>query len=125
MGRAIIMHIDDAPWTQGVSAEKIGTQLIGERDSGQHVLVPSLPPNQYVAPHTHNQDEVIFVLDGELTLGDKVCGPGTVIFIEGDTEYSFTSGPNGLRFLNVRPGPTGTRSKGEAPYHPPDIAPGS
>ena len=125
MGRVIIMHIDDAPWTQGVAAEKIGTQLIGERDQGQHVLIPSLPPNRYVAPHTHSQDEVIYVLDGELALGDQTCGPGTVIFVKGNTEYAFTSGQQGVRFLNVRPAPTETQSKGEEPYHPPDLPQGS
>ena len=113
MGRTIIMHIDDAPWIQGGPTTKTGYQMIGEEDEGQHVVIPSFSPHQHVAPHTHSQDEVIYILEGGLTLGDRTCGPGTFIFIEGNTEYEFTAGDQGLRFLNVRPGPSDTKFTGK------------
>ena len=115
MGRTIIMHLDDAPWIQGGPTAKPGYQMIGEKDRGQHVVIPSLPPNEHVVPHSHSQDEVIYILEGDLTLGDQTCGPGTFIFIEGNTEYEFTVGNHGLRFLNVRPGPSDTKFVGEGP----------
>lgn len=52
--------------------------------------------------HSHSEDEIIFVTDGEIRLGTRLYGPGTAIAIAADTLYSFTTGPNGLSFVNFR-----------------------
>ena len=52
--------------------------------------------------HSHSEDEVIFVLDGDIRLGERLYGPGTALAIAADTLYSFTPGPNGLHFANFR-----------------------
>jgi hypothetical protein len=57
-----------------------------------------------VGIHSHTEDEVIFVLDGQMQLGQKLVGPGTAIAIAADTLYSFNVGPDGLRFVNFRAG---------------------
>lgn len=57
--------------------------------------------------HAHSEDEIIFVLDGELRLGDRACGPGTALAIAADAFYSFSPGPLGLRFVNFRAGTPG------------------
>jgi hypothetical protein len=54
--------------------------------------------------HSHTEDEVIFVIDGQMQLGRKLVGPGTAIAIAADTLYSFNVGPQGLSFVNFRPG---------------------
>jgi hypothetical protein len=52
--------------------------------------------------HAHTEDEVIFVVSGELRLGSRRCGPGTAISIAATTMYGFTPGPDGLSFVNFR-----------------------
>lgn len=52
--------------------------------------------------HSHSEDEIIFVLDGEVRLGARLYGPGTALAIAADTLYSFTAGPQGLHFANFR-----------------------
>lgn len=52
--------------------------------------------------HSHSEDEIIFVIGGQIRLGNKVCGPGTALAIAADTLYSFTPGPEGLSFINFR-----------------------
>ena len=110
MGRSIVMHIDEAPWTKGGPYRPgsgpipRATQLIGDLDEGPWVHIHCLEPNLVVSPHTHDQDEVAFIVEGELTIEGRKCGPGTVLFNEKDTEYGFTVGPNGVRFLNIRQG---------------------
>jgi hypothetical protein len=52
--------------------------------------------------HSHTENEVIFVIDGEIFLGSKLYGPGTALAIAADTLYSFTAGPKGLHFVNFR-----------------------
>ena len=57
--------------------------------------------------HCHSEDEIIFVTDGQIRLGNKLCGPGTALAIAADTMYSFTPGPEGLSFINFRAGTPG------------------
>jgi hypothetical protein len=52
--------------------------------------------------HAHTEDEVIFVVSGELRLGSRLCGPGTAISIAATTMYGFTPGLDGLSFVNFR-----------------------
>jgi len=52
--------------------------------------------------HSHSEDEIIFVIDGEMRLGNKPAGAGTAVAIAADTLYSFSPGPNGLSFINFR-----------------------
>jgi len=53
--------------------------------------------------HSHNEDEVIVVIDGEIVLGSRTYGPGTVIAVAQDTLYEFSAGEHGLTFINFRP----------------------
>lgn len=55
--------------------------------------------------HSHSEDEIIVVTHGAMRLGQRLFGPGTAIAIARDTMYSFTPGPEGLAFVNYRPGP--------------------
>jgi hypothetical protein len=57
--------------------------------------------------HCHSEDEIIFVTDGQIRLGNKLHGPGTALAIAADTMYSFTPGPEGLSFINFRAGTPG------------------
>lgn len=54
--------------------------------------------------HSHTEDEIIFVTDGQIRLGRRLHGPGTALAIAANTLYSFTAGPEGLRFINFRSG---------------------
>ena len=61
------------------------------------------PSEATFAPHSHDLDEIIYVLAGELHLGARILTAGSSVFIPGGTLYSFKTGPDGLRFLNFRP----------------------
>ena len=52
--------------------------------------------------HSHTEDEIIFVIGGEIRLGSRIYGPGTALAIAADTLYGFTAGPAGLSFVNFR-----------------------
>ena len=38
-------------------------------------------------------------------MGKRVLGPQSIVFIPKDVQYQFTVGDEGVRFLNIRPGP--------------------
>ncbi|MCB2080743.1 MAG: hypothetical protein KDE55_23975 [Novosphingobium sp.] len=63
---------------------------------------PMTPEEEARGVHCHSEDEVIFVIDGQMRLGQKLVGPGTALAIAADTMYSFTPGPEGLSFINFR-----------------------
>jgi quercetin dioxygenase-like cupin family protein len=63
--------------------------------------------------HSHSQNELIRVLDGELRFGRRNVSAGMTAAIPADRHYAFqTSKP--FLFLNYRPGPSTMRS----PHHP-------
>lgn len=109
MGSPLVMHIDEAPWDFGGpdQPDKFGDQLIGDRKKGPFVLVVSLPPGYYIAPHNHDAAQVRYVLEGTMDMDGQTYGPGTVYYSEGGTDYTFTAGPEGLRYLACFAGPTG------------------
>jgi hypothetical protein len=66
-----------------------------------------------VAVHSHSEDEIIFVRDGELRVGNRAYGRGAALAIEANTKYGFEVGPAGLSFVNFRASaPTYTSSDG-------------
>jgi hypothetical protein len=75
-----------------------------------------------VAVHSHSEDEIIFVRDGELRVGNRAYGPGAALAIAANTKYGFHAGPAGLSFVNFRASaPTykscdGTHSMDEAEF---------
>jgi quercetin dioxygenase-like cupin family protein len=51
--------------------------------------------------HSHSQDEIIHVLDGEIHVGPLAVSPGMAVFVPGNVRYGWhTDGP--FRFLNYR-----------------------
>jgi quercetin dioxygenase-like cupin family protein len=60
-------------------------------------------PGTPIEIHAHEQDEIIYIVEGEMHAGTRVLGPGATLFVAGNTLYSFKAGPNGLRMLNFRP----------------------
>lgn len=130
MGRALIMHIDDAPWIRGGPRGEGefpdgGGQLVGDLEQGPWVHVNWLPGGLVAPPHSHSHEEVMYVLEGGFSMGKRRCGPGTVVYIAANTQYGFEVWDEGVRFLNIRPGLATYAEKGKpatAPYQAPGAA---
>jgi hypothetical protein len=65
---------------------------------------PVSPDDLTVGVHSHSEDEIIFIVSGQIRLGRKLFPQGTAIAIPGGTLYSFTAGPDGMAFVNFRAG---------------------
>jgi hypothetical protein len=65
-------------------------------------IVPP-PAKEMGGVHAHSEDEVIFVTSGEMQFGTRRLGPGAAVAIAANAFYSFTSGADGLGFVNFRP----------------------
>jgi len=60
-------------------------------------------PDARIALHAHDEDEIMYVVAGEMRFGTEVLKPGSSVYIPGGAYYSFRTGSDGLRFLNFRP----------------------
>ena len=62
------------------------------------------PPNRSKRgkSHTHSADEIIYVLDGSITMGSYHLGPGTALCVPADVRYALVGGEEGHAFLNFR-----------------------
>jgi hypothetical protein len=113
-GRIHLMPRDRLPYANDLGHDNRvagGMHANAEAPSTLWLHENSFPPPDRAAPldaeagvHCHTEDEVIFVVAGNIQLGPKLYGPGTAVGIAANTYYSFTPGPAGLKFINFRPG---------------------
>ena len=69
-----------------------------------YVHIAEVPAGHVIDPHSHSEPEVTVVLSGTMTVGDKVCGPGSVVVVPSDEEYGVVAGSDEpLVFAVVRP----------------------
>ena len=85
--RLAFVHGDDVPWTEVIA------QMHGERRVSVHekflewnakrmVVLGRYDPHVVIERHGHASDHLVYVLEGELRVGDRVCPPGTLIVLE-------------------------------------------
>jgi len=59
-------------------------------------------PGMIARKHGHRGDHVIYVLEGEVMVGDRLCGTGSHIFLmHGDTFGPWIAGPEGCELLGI------------------------
>lgn len=58
--------------------------------------------NEVVDLHSHDDDELIYIVEGEIKVGNRLLTAGSTVYVTGDTLYGFSTGPNGVRFVNFR-----------------------
>src|SRR5438093_4238382 len=104
------VHDGDAYQRVGdmVTGEMSAKLSQGELDSGYRSHHPGsqdrlqlfevrAPADATFNAHSHDEDEIILVVEGELRAGSHVVGPGGSMYVSGGTVYSFRAGPEGLR----------------------------
>jgi len=91
----------------------IARELVGADHGGLGacVIFVDAPPGRGPSPHTHPYEEILIVLEGEVTLtaGDRelVAGPGDVVIVPADTPHAFTNTGDGpLRQIDIHLSPS-------------------
>jgi quercetin dioxygenase-like cupin family protein len=109
MGQVKVIRDKDHEW-QEVPGDWPGKAKPGEPQLTYKALMgngPAAPnlqrtryePGHFEPPHSHPEDEVIFVLDGGLSFGDQQLGFGDAIFVPKNTRYSLSAGTAGAEFV--------------------------
>ena len=85
--RLAFVHIDDVPWTE-VIAQMHGDRRVSvhekflEWNARRMVVLGRYDPHVVIERHGHASDHLVYVLEGELQVGDRSCPPGTLIVLE-------------------------------------------
>ena len=117
MSKIVITNVEEAPWvreSQNDAGRKTGVQVVGEVQEGMRAFIMNVAPDYETEVHSHSQDEVIVVVEGELRMGNRVLGPNSILLIPKDIQYRLGAGKDGARFINVRPGPGRLPARGQA-----------
>lgn len=105
--RLAFVHVDDVPWNEVIA------QLHGERRVSVHekflewnakrmVVLGRYDPHVVIERHGHASDHLVYVLEGELLVGDRPCPPGTLVVLEvGATFGPLVAGAAGALLFEV------------------------
>ena len=105
--RLAFVHVEDVPWTEVIA------QLHGERRVSVHekflewnakrmVVLGRYDPHVVIERHGHASDHLVYVLEGELRVGDRPCPPGTLIVLEVGAKFGpLIAGENGALLFEV------------------------
>jgi len=85
--RLAFVHLDEVPWTEVIA------QLHGERRVSVHekflewngqrmVVLGRYDPHVVIERHGHASDHLVYVLEGDLMVGERHCPAGTLIVLE-------------------------------------------
>lgn len=85
--RLAFVHVDDVPWNEVIA------QMHGERRVSVHekflewnakrmVVLGRYDPHVIIERHGHASDHLVYVLEGDLTVGDRHCPSGTLVVLE-------------------------------------------
>jgi quercetin dioxygenase-like cupin family protein len=109
MAQVKVIRDKDHEW-QEVPGEWPGKAKPGEPQLIYKMLMPAEPgrpnlartryePGHFEPPHSHAENEIIYVLDGALSFGDQQLGFGDAIFVPKNTRYSLSAGDAGAEFV--------------------------
>ncbi len=98
------------------AAEKVGARRkkVVQGEGGFFMNRSVLPAGFHVPAHTHDHDELMIVLEGSCRFdeGSGELGPDDSIVIRANYRYGFTCGPDGMEFVTIRAGESGTSLEG-------------
>jgi hypothetical protein len=105
-----ITRIDDVPW-QEVKAQAHGDRRVSvwekylEWSPTLMVLYARYDPGMLIERHGHRSDHIVYVLEGQIRVGNELCTAGTNLMLEEGAPFGpIEAGPNGALLLEVMMG---------------------
>ncbi len=99
--RLAFAHVDDVPWTE-VVAQQHGDRRVSVHEKflewtpQRMVVLGRYDPGMIIERHGHRSDNLVYVIEGDLTVGDRPCPAGTLITLERGAVFGpLVAGPDG------------------------------
>ena len=74
--------------------------------TGPEMMIRHWGPDTNIPVHSHPYNEMFYVLEGEVEIGDTTYTAGACIFIESNTPYGPTRAPKGVKVLRYAEAPS-------------------
>jgi len=106
----LVRHADDMEWETIRWPGETGKMLFhptAENPTAPNAGLLRLEPGAHHPWHRHDFAQVWYILEGEFTIGGKICTPGTMLF-HGDPhcEEELHTATGGMMLIVQYPGPT-------------------
>jgi quercetin dioxygenase-like cupin family protein len=101
-----------APAELVAEAKRLGARrkFLARGEGGFFSQISEFPAGYVVPMHTHDHHELIVILDGGCTMlgdGPSLTAGDSMVLVAGH-EYGFTAGDDGMTFMTIRTGESGT-----------------
>lgn len=119
MGAIHIRHSNSVDWEENRTGDPRGQTRWGIRtkpyfdpaDVGVLLRLVEYAPGYIAEAHSHAAPEIVYILDGEITIGEQRLGAGDAYHIDPNTVYGpLRAGPDGVRFVLLFTGVPGMTS---------------
>ncbi|HZR84800.1 MAG TPA: hypothetical protein VFD92_27140 [Candidatus Binatia bacterium] len=105
--RLAFVHVDDVPWTE-VIAQMHGDRRVTVRNKflewtdKRMVALTRYDAGVVIERHGHASDQLVYLLEGELAIGDRTCRAGTLVVLERGAVFGpLVAGQHGCALLEV------------------------
>jgi quercetin dioxygenase-like cupin family protein len=85
-----------------LSASRLTVPFCHDTAGGFSLVTVEFAPGFLVARHSHSSDCLYYIVEGEISLGKRVLGPGDGFFLPADHPYGYRAGPRGVKLLEFR-----------------------
>jgi mannose-6-phosphate isomerase-like protein (cupin superfamily) len=90
-----IADVEERKTGQGMSQFLVKPQSREDPD----IMIRCWGPETDLGVHSHPYNEMFFVLEGEVIMGEQTYGAGSCIYISANTPYGPTRAPKGAKLL--------------------------
>jgi hypothetical protein len=111
--RLAFVHESDVPW-QEVLAQRHGERRVSvhekflEWTTDRMVVLGRYDPGVIVERHGHKSDHLVYVLEGDLVIGERHCPAGTLVVLEVGAVFGpLVAGANGALLFETWAGDPG------------------
>ena len=98
-----VVNVNDITWAAGKTG--LMRKSLVEIPNGPRARIVRIEPGEVVPRHKHPSNEIMYVLEGELEMHDKVYGPGTCYYKPKDWFYGPLTTKTGVSVLLFFDGP--------------------
>ena len=116
MPKSFAVNWKDGAWTErfDFKGHKAYRKYLNEgKDGTPELFMIKWEPGVVLGAHSHDKWELIFVVEGEMWVGEKRCPAGTFVYNNKDVTYGpLRAGPEGVVYFNLRPTKADLESKG-------------
>jgi hypothetical protein len=105
--RFVIVDSETVPWVE-VLAQQHGLRRVSvhnrflEWTPNRMVDWTRYDPGVIIERHGHASDHLVLVCEGQLTIGERTCSPGTLIILEAGAVFGpLIAGPDGALLFEV------------------------